>query len=190
MKRRTTWIEHGMSKLIPLPNFYKKAEKLKREMVEKKSKKKVSDASSSDQPPKPDLIGEPKSRTFATVTNMGNTVTKKVREEENEEMKLDILKKGLADCIKQFVSIAFEKADVNDLITNDPNFQHLQFFNPMAVFSKDMDSLQAGQVMSMISNLQETVLKLTEKCSADTKANQDIFAKFEKVSCKLIAYLS
>ena len=149
-------------------------------MVEKKSKKKNVDASSSE-PPRPDPIPDVKSRTFATVTTMGNTMAKKVKEEKDETVKLELLKNGIADCVKQFVSIAFEKADVNDLITNDPAFQPLQFFEPMAIFTKDLDSLQAAKVMSMISNLQETVGKLSEKCSVDNQTHQDILGKFDKV---------
>ena len=148
-------------------------------MVEKKSKKKT-DASSSEMP-KADTIADVKTRTFATVTALGNTITKKAKEETDETEKLTILKQGIADCIKQFVSIAFERADVNDLITNEPAFQHLQFFDPMAVFSKDMDSLQTGKVMSMISNLQKTVVSLSEKWTVDNKNHQDIFDKFDKV---------
>ena len=149
-------------------------------MVDKKSKKKPGDATSSE-PPRAEPIGEPKTRTFATVTSMGNNMTKKVKEENDQAVKLELLKNGIADCIRQFVSIAFERADVNDLITNEPTFQSLQFFDPMAIFTKDLNSLQAGKVMSMITNLQDTVVTLTEKCSVNNQTHQDILGKFEKV---------
>ena len=169
-----------MSTLIPLPNFYKKAEKAKKRMVDKKSKKKAGDIEISE-PPKPTLISEQRPRTFATVTSLGNTVTKKVKEETDETVKLDLLKSGIADCIKQLVSIAFEKADVNDLISNDPAFQPLQFFDPMAIFTKDINSLQAGKVLSMISNLQDTVVTLSEKYANEKNDHKDFLAKLEKV---------
>lgn len=150
-------------------------------MVEKKTKKKGGDASSSEMPPKMDPITATKARTFATVTSMGNTVTKKVLEEPDQTEKLAILKSGITDCIKQFVSIAFERADVNDLISNDPNFQPLQYFDPSAIFTKDINSLQAAKVMSMITGVQESVQGLSEKCALDTKRHQNILDNFEKV---------
>ena len=167
-----------MSKLIPLPNFYKKSEQAKRKMVDKKTKKKEKEIPPM---PSPTLIDSSKPRTFATVATIGNNLSKQVKDETDEAKKLSILKSGIFDAVKKFISITFEKAEVNDLITNHAEFQHLQFFDPTAIFRQDLDSLQAAKVLSMIDNLQKTVVNLSEKNSSVSVANQVLLAKLDKV---------
>ena len=90
-----------------------------------------------------------------------------------------MLKDGITDTVHEFISICFERAEVNDLISNEPNFKHLQFYDPGAIFTADMDSLQVAKVMSMITNLNETVTKMAKKQGA-TLTNQMV-ERFEKV---------
>ena len=99
-----------------------------------------------------------------------------------------MLKDGISVAVKEFISISFEKAEVNDLITNDPSFHHLQFFDPGAIFTADMDSLQIAKVMSMITNLQSTVDKLAKKPSGGSGLTNQMVERFEKV--KFFNYLT
>ena len=131
--------------------------------------------------PSPTPIENSKPRTFATVTTLGNNLSKQVKDEPDEAQKLSLLKAGIFDAVKKFISITFEKAEVNDLITNHAEFQHLQFFDPTAIFRQDLDSLQAAKVLSMIENLQKTVVDLSEKNSSVSVANQVLLAKMDKV---------
>ena len=176
-----------MSKLIPLPNFYKKAETLKKAKIMQEKKKrearKKKGDTSAEIPPLTEVESNPKPRSFSTVTTLANDFTKKVKEEQDTAEKLVLLKNGIHDALKNFVSIAFEKADVNDLISNEPAFQHLQFFDPSAIFTADMDSLQVGKVLSMITNLQDTVTKLVEKPRpAASNIDEKIIKRLETVS--------
>ena len=91
-----------------------------------------------------------------------------------------MLKDGISQAVREFISIAFEKAEVNDLISNDPDFKHLQFYDPGAIFTADMDSLQIAKVMSMITNLQETVNTISKKQT--TSLTNTMAERFEKVN--------
>ena len=55
-----------MSKIIPLPNFYKKEEKIKRKMAGKKKKPETA-----EEIPTPQLIETAKIRAFSAVTALG-----------------------------------------------------------------------------------------------------------------------
>ena len=174
-----------MSKIIPLPNFYKQSEKAKKEKIMQEKQKRESRKKKADQPSEPPPLTEvdqSKPRTFASITTLANNFTKKVKEEQNTAEKLVLLKNGIHGALKSFISIAFEKADVNDLISNDPAFQHLQFFDPSAIFTADLDSLQVGKVLSMITNLQDTVTKLVEKSkSSPSNLDERIIKRLEAV---------
>ena len=135
--------------------------------------------------PAAEPIDTDKVRPFTSVTTMGNKFTKKVKDEPDEQEKLKLLKTGITDCIKQFISIAFERAEVNDLITNQPDFQHLQFFDPSAIFSAEASETQMGQMLSMMTNLQETVIRVTSKSDGNQaqaeKRQAELVNKLEKV---------
>ena len=85
--------------------------------------------------------------------------------------KLEFLKDGISEAVKEFISITFENAEVNDLIANEPAFKHLEFFDPGAIFTADMDSLQVAKVMSMISNMQEQITVIANKQPTVVKSN-------------------
>ena len=182
-----TWSrDFSMSKIIPLPNFYKQAENAKkqRKMQEKQKReaRKKKGETSAEIPPLTEM-DQTKPRSFSAITTLANNFTKKVKEEQDTAEKLDLLKKGIHEALKTFVSIAFEKAEVNDLISNDPAFQHLQFFDPTAIFTADMDKLQVAKVLSLISNLQETVTKLVEAPkSVGSNLDEKIVKRLETVS--------
>ena len=97
-----------------------------------------------------------------------------------------MLKDGISDAVKEFISIAFERAEVNDLIANDDAFKHLQFYDPGAIFTADMDSLQIAKVMSMISNLQETVTNISKKQTSSL--TNSMAERFEKVKLYAVFY--
>ena len=117
-------------------------------------------------------------RTFSKATQMANNFTNKVKEAEDDDMKLEIFKNGMHDVIREVVGVAFEKADVLELIANNPKFQALQYYDPTAVFSKDADSLQMGQILSMMANLQNSVEALAK---TDDQSPQ-LVNRLEKVS--------
>ena len=98
---------------------------------------------------------------------MANTFTANVKEAENEQEKLVLFKQGVHDVIKEIIGVAFEKADILHLVGSNPNFQPLQYYNPTAVFKQDMDSLQIGQVLSLIANVQNSVDKLAAAPTGD-----------------------
>ena len=102
-----------------------------------------------------------------------------MRKEKDPAIKLEMLKDGISNTVREFISICFERAEVNDLISNEPIFKHLEFYDPGAIFTADMDSLQVAKVMSMISNLQDTVTTMSKKSSASL-TNQ-MAERFEKV---------
>ena len=163
-------------KLVPLeslPNFYKKAEKMRKQ----KSAEKAEKAEKSEKLPKLTPVSD-KQRTFAAVTNLGNNFTAKVRDEEDESEKLALLKQGITNAVKQFVSIACEKAEVNDLVSENPEFKHLQFVDPAAMFKPEEDALNLAQILSSISNLQEIVVSLSNKNNNPSEA---FTARIEKV---------
>ena len=149
-----------MSKLVPLPNFYKIIEKNRKMNKPKETKTRKKNKTA---PPTPELIESVQPRTFDSVVKIGTDCAEKVKNTLDTEEKLCLLKDGISDAVKELISIAFERAEVNDLISNESTFQHLQYFDPGAIFNADADSLQVAQVMSMISNLQETVTKLAVK---------------------------
>ena len=163
-------------KIIPLPNFYKRKE-LDAKMGKEKAKKK---GIPEPEMPIMDSIEPTKQRTFAAVTAMGNRFTAKVKDEVDDLEKLALLKQGICDAVKLFISISFEKAEVNDLITNHPDFQPLQFCNPMAMFSSESDTLQATKIFSVMTNLQETVVKLAAK--NDSQKTDATIDRLEKVT--------
>ena len=97
--------------------------------------------------------------------------------------KLDFLKDGISEAVKEFISIAFENAEINDLIANEPSFKHLEFFDPGAIFTADMDSLQVAKVMSMISNIQGKMDSLSTKMAPSKQQSLDgkLVERIEKV---------
>ena len=129
--------------------------------------------------PQPEKLPGTKMRTFSAVTTAGNKCVMNVQEAEDLETKLIVLKDGLSAAIKDLISITFERAEINDLITNEPSFQHLQFYDPSSVFSADADSLQVAQIMSMISNLQQTVTNMVSKQSKPV--DEKLIQRLEKV---------
>ena len=94
---------------------------------------------------------------------MANTFTAKVKEIEDTEEKLETFKNGIHDVIKEVIGVSFEKADLLELMANNPKFQPLQYYDPTAIFRSDMDSLQMGQVLSLIANVQNAVDKLVDQ---------------------------
>ena len=170
-----------LMKIVPLeqlPNFYKKSEKMRKQ----KAQEKVDKADKTDKPPKMTPQTD-KQRTFSAVTTLGNNFTAKVKEESDESEKLALLKQGIVNAVKQFVSIACEKAEVNDLIAENPDFKHLQFTDPAAMFKPDEDALNLAQILSSISNLQETVVNLVNKNNSPTEA---FTARIEKVYPQIV----
>lgn len=121
--------------------------------------------------PPADTIKPPKVRTFTAVTNMGNKFTELVKMAD-EDQKLQLFLDGVHDSIKELVSISFERAEINDLITNKPEFQKLQFFDPSAIFNAESNALKTGQVMSILTDIQ-------------TKCNKSAFEPSKKVVDRL-----
>ena len=116
---------------------------------------------------------------------MANNFTAKVKETEDENEKLVLFKQGVHDVIKEVIGVAFEKADILHLVGSNPNFQPLQYYDPTAVFKQDMDSLQMGQVLSLIANVQNSVDKLAAASAGDGGA---IIPRLEQVknSCFVV----
>ena len=115
--------------------------------------------------------------------NLGEKIAAKVKNSEDLGEKLEFLKDGISEAVKEFISITFENAEVNDLIVNEPSFNHLEFFDPGAIFTADMDSLQVAKVMSMITNVQEQVTALANKNTPSTNSNVDgaLLSRIENV---------
>ena len=99
---------------------------------------------------------------------MGNNFTKIVRETDDTSEKLELFLDGIHDSIKEFVSIAFEKADINNLITDDEKFKFLQFFDPAAIFKADKNSLKTAQVMSILTDIQSKMSSKPAQASVKT----------------------
>ena len=186
-----------MSQLIPLPNFFKKAQKIKKEKMDKPKrdsrKKKSGKATPVTELPPLTPIEQQVPRTFAAIASLATDFTKNVKEEQDTAEKLVILKNGIQDSVKSLISLSFEKAEVNDLITNDPTFQHLQFFDPSAIFTSDLDTLQVAKVLSMLTTMQTTLTNLANKPSppiSNPKTDEKSLARLEKVSFHLIEKIS
>ena len=101
-----------------------------------------------------------------------------MKEATDDQIKLDLFKNGVTEGIKEFIGVAFEKADILDLIANHEEFQPLQFYNPAAVFDSNVDAMQKGQILSMLTNVQTSVEKMakTPASSNDPK----LMARIEK----------
>ena len=123
------------------------------------------------------LMSKLKPRTFSKATQMANTFAAKVKEMENVDEKLETFKNGMHDVIREIMGVAFEKADLLELIGNNPKFQPLQYYDPMAIFRSDMDSLQIGQVLSAIANIQNKVDKLVD----NGPKSDELIPRLEKV---------
>ena len=129
-------------------------------------------------------IDQSKPRTFAAIATQATNFTKTVKEEQDTAEKLTILKNGIHEAVKSFISLSFEKAEVNDLITNDPAFQHLQFFDQSAIFTSDLDTLQVARVLSMLTTIQSTLTGLTNKpiqTVSNPKTDDKTISRLEKV---------
>ena len=107
---------------------------------------------------------------------MGNNFTKTVKETDDNSEKLELFLEGIHDSIREFVSIAFEKADINDLITNNEKFKFLQFFDPAAIFKADKNSLKTTQVMSILTDIQ------SKMSSKPAQAPIKMLERMEKVN--------
>ena len=147
-----------------LPDFYKLLKITDVPMAPKKDKQ------TGKTPPMPQAenIEQTKPRTFSAVTVMGNKFTTSVKTLENEDEKYKVFVQGVHDSVAEFISIAFEKAEIHELITNDERFKNLQFFDPSAIFKSDANSLKTAQVMSMLTDIQaklgqNTSTKITER---------------------------
>ena len=116
-----------------------------------------------------------KTRTFSAVTTMGNKFTTDVKNLDDDDEKYSTFVKGVHETIATLVSIAFEKADINDLVTNHEKFKKLQFFDPSAIFSAEANSLKIGQVLSILTDIQT---KMSES------AQSRVLTRLEKVSLK------
>ena len=168
-----------MRKIIPLPNFYKIAEKTK--MSKDKRKTKKSAQTDSEMQPMTELSSA-KMRTFASIATAANKMVTKVKEVNDEKEKMDMLKVGLQDCVRQLIEVSFERAEVNDIIVNQPDFQYLKFYDPSAIFTADLDKVQTAKVMSSLTNLQDTVLKVAQKPTNSTALDEKLVKRLEKVS--------
>ena len=115
------------------------------------------------------------------MTTIGNKFTTKVKETEDNEEKLKIFKLGVQEAIRELINISFERSDINDLIAQEPEFRQLQHFDATAVFSADMDSLQMGQVLSLISNLQCSVDNISEKIEGMESADPELTQRLLEV---------
>ena len=102
-------------------------------------------------------------------------------------MKLELFKNGVQEAIREFISISFEKADINDLISGNPNFQQLQYFDPNAVFKSDLNSLQMGQMLSFMNDLQKSIAKLDEKISQVQEPDSELVNRLLKVKKGLLS---
>ena len=140
---------------MKLPDFYQLIEIKANKMAPKKDK---TSATPTNIQPMEVMEGN-KPRTYTAVTVLGNKFTAIVKEEPDKEKKLMEFLKGIHDAIRTFVSISFERAELNDLITNDPDFQHLLHFDPSAIFNADANSLKTAQVMSILTDIQAKVKK-------------------------------
>ena len=129
--------------------------------------------------PPPEEIPPMRVRTFDTVSTLGDECAAKVKETEDLGDKLEFLKDGLSAAVRELISIAFERAEVNDLVTNEPSFQHLQFFDPSSIFNADVDSLKVAQVMSLLTNLQSQVDKLVKQPASGV--DETLVLRLEKV---------
>ena len=92
-----------------------------------------------------------------------------------------LFKEGIHQAIKELVNISFEKADINDLISGNPKFQHLQYFDPGSIFKADMNSLQMGQVLSVMDNLQKSVNNIEAKMDKVEPADATLSNRLMKV---------
>ena len=131
------------------------------------------------------FLNQKKPRTFSKVATMGNTFTTKVKETEDEEEKLQVFKAGIHNLIKEIIGVSFEKSEILDLIANNPKFQPLQYYDPTSVFRQDMDSLQMGQVLSLIASVQNTVDKLETKADG----SPELINRLEKVKYDKLYYI-
>ena len=95
---------------------------------------------------------------------------------------MELLQKGLSEAVERFVQIACERADVNDLITHNPNFKHFQFIKPDNMFMTETDPIHSAKIMSMITNLQETVVTLLSKKDKNHSVQNDQVERLEKVT--------
>ena len=108
-------------------------------------------------------------------------MTDKVKDSTDNAEKYTLLHEGLLDLLKRMCSIAFERAEVNDLITNDPDFKCFKFVNPENIFSVEVDPIHSAKIMSMISNLHDTVNGLVSKSDNNTES-QNTVTRLEKVN--------
>ena len=108
-----------------------------------------------------------------------------MKETADEGEKLVLLQEGLSKAITEFISIAFERAEVNDLISNQPEFKHLQFLDPDVIFSAEKADMNSAKIMSLISNLQETVTTLLSKSDKKTDLADQLVNRLEKVFMRL-----
>ena len=92
-----------------------------------------------------------------------------------------MLQEGLSKAIAEFISIAFERADVNDLISNQPEFKHLKFLDPDVLFSAEKADMNSAKIMSLISNLQDTVVNLLSKSDKTDTVPSQLIDRLEKV---------
>ena len=113
---------------------------------------------------------------------LGTKLAESIRNTTDEDEKLELLQKGLTEAVERFVLIAFERADVNDLISNNPNFKHFQFVKPDNMFMAESDPIHSAKIMSMITNLQETVVTLLSKKDKNQTQNNDQIDRLEKVT--------
>ena len=95
------------------------------------------------------------------------------------------MQEGLSKAITEFISIAFERAEVNDLISNQPDFKHLQFLDPDVMFSAEKADINSAKIMSLISNLQETVTTLLSKSDKKANCSTQLIERLEKVGYHL-----
>ena len=108
--------------------------------------------------------------------------------DENE--KLEKFVSGVQEAIKEFINIAFERADLLDLIANRSNFQYLNHFNPAAVFDADLNTLQVGKVFSLITDVQSSIDKLVKQgprvTAKPNAASEGSIDRLEKVRSSII----
>ena len=120
------------------------------------------------------IFNDFQARTFTSVTNLGNKFTAEVKDTEEEDQKLAKFVAGVSDAIREFVNIAFERAEIVDLIANQSNFKYLGNFNPDAVFDADLNSLQVGKVFSLVTNVQNSLDKLVKQGGTGAKMGQSV----------------
>ena len=156
---------------MKLPEFYKILEISDPKMAPKKDKTLATPANIQ---PMENVEGK-KPRTYSCVTQLGNRFTAIVKEEPDNKKKLKEFLRGIHDAIRELVSISFERADMLDLITNDPTFQYLMHYDPSAIFNADANSLKTAQVMSILTDIQAKVKK------PDTSTVQSTLDRVEQV---------